>query len=138
MSEVLAKSNRLSLNGWFHSEKKKELDDDCEMIEYMYVPANDNDYNLNHYFLPNYLEYGNQVQIRTRFVNDSEIQLEEFLIPTFLEEISADLASTKTKWDFVGPANIRYTVLRLPHVHLKIHSLNTITQSHVNDTYTFV
>lgn len=108
VAEVLSKAKkRLSLNGWFHSEGKHLQEITCEMLEVKETFPNEKEYTLEDYFLYNYLEFNNRLDIRTSFVNASEIQLNEFLVPSFWNEALNALRSDTIKWNFVGPANVR-------------------------------
>lgn len=109
MAEVLSKNKkRLSLNGWFHSEGKNLQSTNCAALELKETLPNDKEYTLEDYFLYNYLEFNNQLDIKGSFISDSEIQLDEFIVPSFWEEINAALKNDNVKWNFVGPANIRF------------------------------
>lgn len=109
MAEILSRSKkRLSLNGWFHSEGKKGVNNICQTMELNKHYENSNEYNLEDYFLFNYLEFKNQLDIKSMFVSDSEIQLEEFLVTQFWESVSSALRTNQIKWNIIGPANVRY------------------------------
>lgn len=111
MAEVLSKNKkRLSLNGWFHSEGKHLQSTNSEVLELKETLPNDKEYLLEDYFLYNYLEFNNQLDIKASFVSDSEIQLDEFIVPSFWEEINNALRNDNVKWNFIGPANIRYVL----------------------------
>lgn len=44
------------------------------------------------------------------FIRNSEIQLDEFLLPEVFQEIKQDFTSSDINWQMVGPSNIRYVV----------------------------
>lgn len=109
MSEVLTKNkDRISLNGWFHLDTKRIDNSICKVLEVEKNFGNEEKFDLKNSFSSNYLKETVKEDIKALFSANSEIQLDNFLLPNVWNNIQNDLKNSQIKWLKKGPANIRY------------------------------
>ena len=103
VSEVLVEHSRLSLSGWFHSK------DMMELIPEVPLPLPDlctlitTDISiLEPWINPTYLDTKMQRGIRKKFETQSEIKLQNFILPDKLAEIYSSLQSPEVRWEWRG------------------------------------
>ncbi|XP_076052470.1 prolyl 3-hydroxylase sud1 [Oratosquilla oratoria] len=109
VAEVLSKDKlRLSLNGWFHGPDIVRPPKYQEPRSLLKPPGHIEQEELYSWINPIYLDMASQKEIRRRFKEDSEIELESFLAKDKYEEVKAALCDPSLKWKWKGPANKRH------------------------------
>lgn len=109
VSEVLSLSKtRLSISGWFHGNIIDRPTPYQEPHPKSLKPCTLEDEVLVDWVNPMYLDTGVVKDIRARFKDESEIQLQEFLLENKYGEILEALRDDEIKWKYQGPANKRH------------------------------
>ena len=132
VSEVLvAEKSRLSLSGWFHStDQMKPIPEVplpfpklCELI-----PTDISILEL--WINPTYLDTETQSGIRKKFEIQSEIKLEEFIIPEKFGEIFTTLQSPGIEWKWKGVWDReRFQRIKCESLPEVLNSFNTLLKS---------
>ena len=103
VSEVLVENSRLSLSGWFHSKDKMELIPEItlpfpELCGLIQTDIS----NLEPWINPAYLDTKTQLGIRKKFESQSEIKLQDFILPEKFGEIFGALQLPEVEWEWRG------------------------------------
>jgi len=107
VSEVLSEDKlRLSVNGWFHGPGVPRPPRHVEPREKAIVPGHVEEETVYAWVNPLYLADETQQSIRVQFEEDSEIQLQDFLLPDKYAAVS-DALRKHNEWELRGPANRR-------------------------------
>ncbi|KAJ7383016.1 Prolyl 3-hydroxylase ogfod1 [Desmophyllum pertusum] len=108
VSEVLSRSKtRLSISGWFHGDNIDRPVPHQEPHPKSLKPCALEDEVLVDWVNPMYLDTSVVKDIRARFKEESEIQLQEFLLENKYQEVLEALRSEEVEWKWQGPANKR-------------------------------
>ncbi|XP_078354565.1 prolyl 3-hydroxylase OGFOD1-like isoform X2 [Oculina patagonica] len=109
VSEVLSlNKTRLSISGWFHGDNIDRPVPYQEPHPKSLKPYALEDDVLVDWINPMYLDTGVVKDIRARFKDESEIQLQEFLLENKYQEVLEALRNENLKWTWQGPANKRH------------------------------
>lgn len=109
VAEVLSLSKtRLSISGWFHGDNIDRPVPYQEPHPKSLKPCALEDDALVDWVNPMYLDTGVVKDIRARFKDESEIQLQEFLLENKYQEVLEALRNDKVEWNWQGPANKRH------------------------------
>lgn len=109
VSEVLSlNKTRLSISGWFHGDNIIRPVPYQEPNPKTIGPCSLKDEVLLEWINPMYLDTGVVKDIRTRFKEESEIQLQEFLQVKNYQEVLEALCDENVEWIWRGPANKRH------------------------------
>ncbi|XP_029184830.2 prolyl 3-hydroxylase OGFOD1-like isoform X1 [Acropora millepora] len=109
VSEVLSlNKTRLSISGWFHGDNIDRPEPYQEPHPKAETPCDLEDEVLLEWINVMYLDQGVVKDIRTRFKDDSEIQLQEFLKEKRYQEVLEALGDKSIEWTWKGPANKRH------------------------------
>ncbi|KAH9523774.1 Prolyl 3-hydroxylase ogfod1 [Bulinus truncatus] len=109
VSEVLSKSKtRLSISGWFHGDPLGRPSPYIEVIEPA-LPFGSVEEDIFYAWLnPLYLDPEVQEEIRSKFEEDSEIELTDFLQENKYKSLESALKDVKINWSLLGPPNKRH------------------------------
>ncbi|CAH3036274.1 unnamed protein product [Porites lobata] len=109
VAEVLSlNKTRLSISGWFHGDNIDRPVPYQEPHPKSQTPCAMEDEALVEWINPMYLDTGVVKDIRARFEEESEIQLQEFLLEEKYHEVFEALHSENVNWRWRGPANKRH------------------------------
>ncbi|XP_078485496.1 prolyl 3-hydroxylase OGFOD1-like [Ciona intestinalis] len=105
---VTSSKTRLSLTGWFHgpTEPRPPRVTDAMPPMNHYLPSNENTPLFPEWLDPSYLNIGTQATIQEQFTEDSEIQLNNFLLQEKYDALCDAvklLRSRKELWEICGP-----------------------------------
>jgi len=108
VAEVMSEEKtRLSVSGWFHGPRLARPPPHVESLPPAIPYGGIEESVFYSWFNPMYLAPDVQSDIRTRFEEDSEIELTDFLQPEKYKELTRALRSSSVNWNLVGPANKR-------------------------------
>ncbi|XP_064476633.1 prolyl 3-hydroxylase OGFOD1-like [Ornithodoros turicata] len=108
VAEVLSEDKvRLSVGGWFHGPPVERPEPYVEPLPLMYGHCAIEEEVFRSWINPTYLIDEIGEQIRTRFKNESEIHLEDFLQEERCKAVEAALRASDMKWRKRGPPNRR-------------------------------
>jgi len=132
VSEVLSlNKTRLSISGWFHGDNIDRPVPYQEPHPQSQTPCALEDEILVDWINPMYLDTGVVKDIRARFKDESEIQLQEFLLETKYNEVLEALCNKKVEWKWRGPANKRhFEEADMESVPPVVQQLTRLLQSH--------
>jgi len=99
---------RLSISGWLHGDNIERPVPYQEPRPKSFKPCALEDDVLVDWVNPMYLDTGVVKDIRTRFKDESEIQLQEFLLENKYQEVLEALRNDQVEWNWQGPANKRH------------------------------
>uniref|UniRef100_A0A2C9M899 Prolyl 4-hydroxylase alpha subunit domain-containing protein n=1 Tax=Biomphalaria glabrata TaxID=6526 RepID=A0A2C9M899_BIOGL len=109
VSEVLSKTEtRLSISGWFHGAPLPRPLPYVEVLEPALPFGNIDEEIFYSWFNPLYLDPEVQADIRNKFEEDSEIELQDFIQKGKYKSLEAALKDHKVNWSTLGPANKRH------------------------------
>ncbi|XP_001637143.2 prolyl 3-hydroxylase OGFOD1 isoform X1 [Nematostella vectensis] len=126
VAEVLSQDKtRLSISGWFHGSAPERPMPYKEPCNPTISPMPLEDEHLVKWVNPLYLDQGVVTEIRGRFEDESEVELQDFLLDDKYTEVLEALRSEKTTWSHRGPANKRCyeTADSLPEVLCELQKL---------------
>uniref|UniRef100_T1JIB2 Prolyl 4-hydroxylase alpha subunit domain-containing protein n=1 Tax=Strigamia maritima TaxID=126957 RepID=T1JIB2_STRMM len=108
VSEIVNEDKcRLSLSGWFHGASVKRLPRAPYAIDRFERPLRLDSDELVKWINPSYFDLKTQLQIRTKFEDDCEIELTNFLIKSVYQEICCELEESELSWNLLSPPNKR-------------------------------
>ncbi|KXN69546.1 hypothetical protein CONCODRAFT_94198 [Conidiobolus coronatus NRRL 28638] len=121
VEEVLsATKSRLSIVGWFHGPLPTKLPNIITYTPLDFKVIGDDisgELFLNKFINPAYLKAENLTQMQNRFVEESCIELDDFLLKDVYDQIVASLPSVNKRWSaFVGPAHLRRYKVLIPNI----------------------
>lgn len=109
VSEVLSEGkSRLSVNGWYHSVPLPRPARYVEPSRPKWKFTEIEEEMVYNWLNPIYLEEKVQLQIREKFEEDSEIELQGFLREDKYQEVVDNLREAELFWNKRGPANKRF------------------------------
>ncbi|XP_062592706.1 prolyl 3-hydroxylase OGFOD1-like [Saccostrea cucullata] len=109
VEEVLTEDKtRLSISGWFHGPQVDRPPPYIETLPAPCLPISIEEDEFYSWINPQYLDTVTQASIKETFVEESQIELSNFLQENKYEELVALLTSIdKSKWTIKGPPNKR-------------------------------
>ncbi|XP_052776787.1 prolyl 3-hydroxylase OGFOD1-like [Mya arenaria] len=108
VAEVLSEDKtRLSISGWFHGPPIERPTPYLEPTRALLPYGDIEDEEFFDWINPVYLSPGAQGSIQEKFENDSEIELQDFLLKEKYDLLLEALKSSNMKWQSAGPANKR-------------------------------
>ncbi|XP_052257592.1 prolyl 3-hydroxylase OGFOD1-like [Dreissena polymorpha] len=108
VAEVLSESKtRLSIAGWFHGPPIKRPKPFIEPALPLAAYGNIEDDVFFDWINPVYLGPATQGSIQEKFENDSEIELQDFLVKDKYDALMKALSSSDVTWKMMAPANKR-------------------------------
>ena len=107
VSEVMEDEIRWSISGWFHSDKPPIVLPKSELMPQLISEPVPGDVEiLQSWISLKYLNLEINTEIQQQFQDDSEVSLEEFLIPEKYTLLCEELVAMK--WHIVGPRNKQF------------------------------
>ncbi|KAL4236381.1 Prolyl 3-hydroxylase ogfod1 [Mactra antiquata] len=108
VAEILSQDKtRLSISGWFHGppihRPSPFVEPSRELVPYGSI---DDDLFFD-WINPVYMDIGAMGSIQEKFEQDSEIELQDFLIKEKYDALVEEISSSKMCWKKIGPANKR-------------------------------
>ncbi|KAG1694108.1 Prolyl 3-hydroxylase OGFOD1 [Nymphon striatum] len=108
VSEVFSKDkSRITIGGWYHGPSVKRPPPFIKPSPSLISPKFIEEKMVYSWINPSYIDMATQKEIRTKFKELSEIELEKFINFEKYEEICNALKENRIKWKEVGPANRR-------------------------------
>jgi len=108
VSEVMADKKRLSINGWYHGSPVVRPPKYIEPPRPVKTPCHIEQEDLYSWINHVYLDPWTQAEIKKKFKEESEIELEQFLAEDKYEALLEAIKSQDLKWQYEGPANKRH------------------------------
>lgn len=130
VSEVRSRNKtRLSINGWFHGPSVTQQKEKPLPPLPLRSPGQFEEEDFYHWINPKYLDMETQKEIRKKFCDKSELELQFFLTDEAYELLVLSLLDT-TGWKQVGPPNRhRYEVLEPDAVPQRARECQQFLQS---------
>ncbi|XP_048763594.2 prolyl 3-hydroxylase OGFOD1-like isoform X2 [Ostrea edulis] len=109
VEEILTEDKtRLSISGWFHGPRVDRPTPHVETLPAPCPPVSIEEEDFYSWINPQYLDTVTQASIKDTFVEESQIELNNFLQENIHDELVSLLSSIdKTKWRSKGPPNKR-------------------------------
>ncbi|CAD6195716.1 unnamed protein product [Caenorhabditis auriculariae] len=106
VAEIISDSPRLSINGWFHS--KRRLNAKMPEVEQIpkFVPSKKR--KLSNVLNGEYLTKKSKNSVQKTFADNSELNLNDFLLPEVHRNVFEELSTSEASFEIVGPPNKRH------------------------------
>ncbi|XP_054706181.1 prolyl 3-hydroxylase OGFOD1-like isoform X2 [Uloborus diversus] len=105
VAEVKTENKRLAISGWFHGPAYPSVPHKETLL---FTTVSTLPIDITEWINPEYLDPGNQIDIRDGFEENSEVELSNFLQPQKYQEICKTFQDPEITWEQKGPRTSRY------------------------------